>query len=137
MKTIRTAIIGTGSIAQSHVNAIRSLAPRVEVIAALDIDPGRLAPFCDANQLTHRYQDFRELLAKEKPDLVQICTPPGTHCGLSVQALQAARGSSAKSHFAGRWPSWIESTRLRRRAAVTAAASFNGGSGRAVNTCVR
>jgi len=87
MKTIRTAIIGTGSIAQAHATAAQSFAPRMEVVAALDIDASRLTEFCDKNKISARYSDFDELLQKERPDLVQICTPPGTHCGLSVQAL--------------------------------------------------
>src|SRR5262245_4676904 len=89
MKTIRTAIIGTGSIAQAHWNAVHSLAPRIEVVAALDISADRLKEFCDKNKIARSYSDLAALLEKERPDLVQICTPPGTHCELSVQAMRA------------------------------------------------
>jgi predicted dehydrogenase len=89
MKPIRTAIIGTGSIAQAHVTAALTLAPRVEVVGALDIDANRLKEFCDKNKIVRSYTDLAALLEKERPDLVQICTPPGTHCDLSVQSLRA------------------------------------------------
>lgn len=89
MKSIRTAIIGTGSIAQAHFDAAKSLDARVEVVGAMDIDNERVRVFCEKNQIARSYTNVEELLSREKPDLVHICTPPGTHCSLSVQSLEA------------------------------------------------
>lgn len=36
-----------------------------------------------------RYTDVAEMLSTEKPQLVHICTPPGTHCELTIQALES------------------------------------------------
>jgi predicted dehydrogenase len=89
MTTIRTVIIGTGNIANSHLTAIQSLAPRLEIVAAMDVDAERAKAFCAENKIPRAYTDLDELLAKEEPDLVQISTPPGTHCDLSVRCLEA------------------------------------------------
>lgn len=88
-KTVRTAIIGTGGIAGSHVNAARAVGERVELAAAMDIDPDRVDAFCETHEIPGKYTDLASLLETEEPDLVQICTPPGTHCDLTVMALEA------------------------------------------------
>lgn len=88
-KTVRTAIIGTGGIAGSHVNAARAAGERVELAAAMDIDADRVDAFCETHEIPGKYTNFAELLETEQPDLVQICTPPGIHCDLIVQALEA------------------------------------------------
>jgi predicted dehydrogenase len=88
-KPIRSAIIGTGGIAGAHVTAQHHEAQRTQLVAAVDIDPTRVDAFCETHAIPARYTDAREMLAQEKPDLVHICTPPGTHCDLSVLCLEA------------------------------------------------
>ena len=85
---IRAAIIGTGGIAKSHMAAARQEQERVEVIAAADVAPQNLINFCDEHGIPNRYDDPRKMLDEQKPDLVHICTPPGTHFELCVQALR-------------------------------------------------
>lgn len=89
MKTIRTAIVGTGSIAQAHCNAIQKIGARLEIVGAMDVDAGRVGAFCAKNQIAQAFTDAGELFEKQKPDIVHICTPPGTHCALSVKAMEA------------------------------------------------
>ncbi|MEZ4636699.1 MAG: Gfo/Idh/MocA family oxidoreductase [Caldilineaceae bacterium] len=86
---IRVAIIGTGGIARSHVAAARHEDPRVDLAAAVDIDADRVHAFAEAHNIPHAYTDVAEMLATESPKLVMIATPPGTHCDLIVQSLEA------------------------------------------------
>lgn len=86
---IRAVIIGTGGIAGSHVTAQRQEAERTQLVAAVDIDAARVDAFCETHSIPARYTDVGVMLAQEKPDLVHICTPPGTHCDLSIQCLEA------------------------------------------------
>lgn len=87
--TIRVAIIGTGGISGAHVRGLREQGDEVELVAAVDIDAAQVKKFCTAFDVARGYTDVDEMLAKEKPRLVHICTPPSTHCALSVKALRA------------------------------------------------
>jgi predicted dehydrogenase len=88
MKPFRVAIVGTGGIAGSHMNALRHEQERVEVVAAVDIAPQNLKVFCEQHDITHAYADMQTMLDEQKPNLVHICTPPSTHFDLAVQALK-------------------------------------------------
>ena len=89
MKPFRAAIVGTGNIARSHMNALRHEQERVEVVAAVDVSPGNLQTFCEEHGITHGYADLQTMLDEQKPNLVHICTPPGVHADLIVQTLRA------------------------------------------------
>jgi predicted dehydrogenase len=81
--------VGTGGIASAHADGIKSLSERAKLVAAVEIDPERLGKFCDKFEVPGRYTDLAEMLTKEKPDLVQVATPPGTHCDISIQCMEA------------------------------------------------
>jgi predicted dehydrogenase len=86
---IRAAIIGTGGIAKSHVQAVAAAGGRVELAAAVDIDPDRVDAFAETHSIPRRYTDAAAMLHQEQPSLVFVATPPGTHCDLSVMCLEA------------------------------------------------
>ncbi len=86
---IKTAIIGTGGIARSHVAATVHNKDAVDLVAAVDIDADRVGAFSEEHSIAHSYTDVGQMLAQESPDLVLIATPPGTHCDLIVQSLEA------------------------------------------------
>jgi predicted dehydrogenase len=85
----KVAIIGTGGIAAQHIDALRQNAPRVEVVAGMDVDPERVQAFCARQGIPHVYTDTAKMLAAERPALVHICTPPSTHTALAIQCLEA------------------------------------------------
>ncbi len=85
----RAAIIGTGTIADAHARAIAELAPRIELVAVVDLDESRARTFADAHGGATVYADADSLFAAEDLDLVHISTPPQTHVGLATQALRA------------------------------------------------
>jgi predicted dehydrogenase len=55
----------------------------------VDVDPARLEAFREKYGVGAGYADVAEMLAREKPDVVQICTPPGSHADLSIACLEA------------------------------------------------
>ena len=73
------AIVGTGGIAAVHAADIQRLDGRATIVAAVDVDPDRLAAFADRWSVPRRYQDLAAMLDAERPDLVHLCTPPGLH----------------------------------------------------------
>ncbi len=78
----RVGIIGCGGISAVHVQALREL-DTTQLISCADVIPEQAARFgCTA------YTDWREMLDREKPDAVHICTPHHLH---PVMAAEAAR----------------------------------------------
>jgi predicted dehydrogenase len=89
MKPYRIAIIGTGAVVSSHIQAIRSVGGRANLVAAVDVDEARVKAFCAEHQVPGCYTDVGEMLVAVQPDLVHIATPPATHLPLIVQSLEA------------------------------------------------
>lgn len=80
---MRVGIIGAGWIAAEHVATLQEL-EGVDVVAVCDLDQAR------ASQLTKHaatYTDWRQLISREKPNAVFVCTPPLSHREVAVAAL--------------------------------------------------
>ncbi|WP_424530332.1 Gfo/Idh/MocA family protein [Sphaerisporangium viridialbum] len=87
---IRVAIVGTGGIAGAcHMPALAGERHRAEVVAAVDVDGSRAKSFCAEHGIPEAYTDLGEMLARERPDLVHICTPPYVHARQVVECLRA------------------------------------------------
>ncbi|QJD86898.1 Gfo/Idh/MocA family protein [Cohnella herbarum] len=76
-KELRVAVIGAGAIAGNHFEAIQATAG-LRACAVADIDQDR------ADELAGRYginsyQDYRELIERERPDVVAIALPHYLH----------------------------------------------------------
>jgi predicted dehydrogenase len=89
MSPYQTAIIGTGGIAQQHLEAIRQFPNQLALAAVVDSDPERLATFAQTHNIAHTYTRTEDLFNAHQLDLVQICTPPRSHLDLIQQSLQA------------------------------------------------
>jgi len=89
-RRIRAAIVGTGGIAEiGHLPALRSQAHRVDLVAAVDVDPERLEAFARKHEIPNAYTALDAMLAREHPDLVLVCTPPAAHADAVVRVLEA------------------------------------------------
>src|SRR6185369_14351955 len=92
-RTFRTALIGTGWWGKNILKeAIAS--KRCKIVALSDVDASVLEIAADqVNDLTgsapKTYGDYRELLEKEKPDIVIIATPDHWHALNTIDALKA------------------------------------------------
>jgi predicted dehydrogenase len=77
---IGVAVVGCGFFAQNHLNAWRDLArDGVELIAVCDIDAAKAKAAAEKFKVPRWYTDLDELLAKEKPGLIDIVTRVETH----------------------------------------------------------
>ena len=86
----RAAILGTGSIAEiGHLPALRALSDRVELVAAADVDPGRVEAFVRKHDIPSGYTSLDAMLEEQRPDLVHVCTPPFAHVDAVVSVLNA------------------------------------------------
>jgi len=89
MARYRIALVGTGAIADYHMQALGALKERVEVVAAVDVIQARVEAFCARHAIPRFYTDITEMLEKEHPDLVHIATPPHTHYDLILLSFIA------------------------------------------------
>lgn len=87
---IRIAIIGTGGIAHTHMEAYKALKGRCEVVALVDIIPGKAKRFMEEFGLKcDTYENHEEILGRQDIDLADVCTPPYVHASISINCLRA------------------------------------------------
>jgi myo-inositol 2-dehydrogenase / D-chiro-inositol 1-dehydrogenase len=80
---VRVAIIGAGWIAAAHAATLRRL-DGIDVAAVCDVDAGRARELAASAAV---YTDWLELLDRESPDAVFVCTPPLAHRDPAIEAL--------------------------------------------------
>lgn len=89
MKKLQYAIVGCGSFGKSHLKALIQM-EQVEIIALCDIHieaAEEKKAFFGLNACC--YCDYRELLEKEKPDVLAVVTSDQSHCEITIAALRA------------------------------------------------
>src|SRR5688572_21289025 len=86
--SIRTAIVGTGYIAEFHAGSIRE-AKGVELIATCDANLGRAKAFAGAWNIPRTFDSLSKMLEETQIDCVHLLTPPDLHFSLAKQALEA------------------------------------------------
>jgi predicted dehydrogenase len=105
---LRVAIVGCGKIADGHVEEIQKMPERAQVTAVCDRE------LLIAEQLSMRYRvpahydNFSELLDREKPDVVHITTPPQSHLFLTKQSIDAGCHVFVEKPFAMNLPETVE-----------------------------
>ena len=86
---MKYALIGCGRISPNHFAAAK--ANQLEIAAIADISPAAMddkaAKFSLDN--TRHYTDYREMLDREKPELVAITTESGKHAAIALECLDA------------------------------------------------
>lgn len=80
----RAAIVACGGIARAHAAAYRR-DPRVELVACAEIMPDRLTAFADQFDIPGRYADYREMMERERPAVVSICSHHNLHAPMTVE----------------------------------------------------
>ena len=85
---INHASFGAGGMAWADLTAIAKH-PAINVVAACDVDLGRTAEFRKKFPDARVYQDYRELLEKEKElHTVNVSTPDHMHAPIGMAAMQ-------------------------------------------------
>jgi len=82
---VRIAVIGTGGWGKNHVRVLSELG---NLVAVCDLDASRAAAYADKFRVKG-YSSVDELLVKEKPDGVTVCTPASTHFAVASKTLRA------------------------------------------------
>ena len=89
-KKLKVGIIGTGWIADAHVQAYMKM-PDVEIVAGADLVPGKAEAFFKKHGVegVRCYNSHKELIDAEKDiDAVSVCTYNRTHAECTIYALE-------------------------------------------------
>jgi predicted dehydrogenase len=86
---LRGAIVGLGNAALHAHLPVWSRSPRFRIDAVVEPDPARAAIARDRLPAAGVYPGLKAMLAAVEVDFVDICTPPCSHPGIVLEALQA------------------------------------------------
>ena len=86
---MKYALIGCGRISPNHIAAAK--ANELEFVGICDINPQNMHDKILKFELDpiHTYTDYKEMLEKEKPELVAICTESGKHAAIALDCIDA------------------------------------------------
>lgn len=87
MATHRVAVIGCGGISRAHMGGYLAC-ERAKVIAGMDINSTQLEKWGANFNISALYTNCEQMLKKEKPDIVSICTYANTHCELTLKGAR-------------------------------------------------
>ncbi|MGI9252391.1 MAG: Gfo/Idh/MocA family protein, partial [Thermomicrobiales bacterium] len=90
-RPLRVAVLGAGRWGQSaHIPGWKR-DPRVDLVAVCDVEQELAEQAATAYGIPHATTDFREVIARDDVDVVDVCTPSHTHFELSMAALRAGK----------------------------------------------
>ena len=117
-KKYRVAIVGCGGISQQHGNAWRNL-PEIEIVGACDEKLEPLKRFATEYNVQNTYNDLRQMLEKQQPDVLVIATWPSSHLTNLLEAVRCGvKGILVEKPIA------VNATQLEQMIQVTARADI-------------
>lgn len=84
---LRFGIVGCGVIGPTHAKALESL-PDAQLIAVVDSVPEKAEKMAEKYH-ARAYTSLQEMLERERPDVVDVCTPSGMHGEHACQVMRA------------------------------------------------
>lgn len=86
---MKFALIGCGRISPNHITAAK--ANNLELVGICDINPQNMHDKILKFELDpiHTYTEYKEMLEKEKPELVAIATESGKHAAIALDCIDA------------------------------------------------
>ena len=86
-KKYRVAIVGCGGISHAHGNAWRNV-PEIEIVGACDEKFEALSRFATEFEVENTYNDLRQMLEKQNPDILVVATWPSSHLKNVLEAVR-------------------------------------------------
>ncbi|MUG88496.1 gfo/Idh/MocA family oxidoreductase [Paenibacillus timonensis] len=112
---INVALVGTGSIAVTHLEAFTRFRDRCRITALVDRSGEKAQKLKERFSLDCEiYSDYEEIVNSDSVDLVSLCTPPSTHANLASAFLLAGKHVLVEKPMA---PSLSECDRMLEAAA--------------------
>ena len=101
MKPIRVGLIGSGFVAELHMNAYQRVYGVDAVVKAVVSRGEHVLEFAGRRCIPTVYRDYRELLQDKEIDVVDICTPAVLHAPMIVEAMAAGKHVICEKPFTG------------------------------------
>ncbi|MFN2541821.1 MAG: Gfo/Idh/MocA family protein [Chthoniobacterales bacterium] len=86
--TFRVGLIGTGRVARRHLYGYRKTR-KATVVAAADPDAKQRGKAQSRFRIANVYSAFRDMLRRERLDIVSVCAPPRFHLPAVLAAAEA------------------------------------------------
>lgn len=84
---LKYACVGAGGIAEwKHIPGYQSIED-VEIVAVSDPNLKAANRVAEKYKIPNVYEDYKDMLAKEKPDIISVCTPNYLHKPVTIEAL--------------------------------------------------
>ncbi|HUJ06399.1 MAG TPA: Gfo/Idh/MocA family oxidoreductase [Streptosporangiaceae bacterium] len=129
--TLRIGVVGYGMMGRAHCYGYR-VAPmlrRLAVTPAVTVMSGRdgaaVAAAAAAYGVPEHVTDWRALVGRDDVDVVDICTPPGTHAEIAAAAAAAGKAVLCEKPLAVSYAQAAAAARAVRQAGVHNAVGFN------------
>ena len=90
MKPLKIGLIGTGGIAQVHMQALAKTED-IEVVAVCDLVEEKAVRTAETYGVPNVFVDYHDVLAMDEIEAVSICTWNQAHCAPTVDALHAGK----------------------------------------------
>ncbi len=128
---LRIGIVGYGVMGKAHSYGYRvaPLVRRLPVTPVVTVmsgrDAGAVAAAAQAYGVPATVTDWRELIARDDVDMVDICTPPGTHAQIATEAAAAGKAVLCEKPLALTYREAAAALAAVTRAGVHNAVGFN------------
>jgi predicted dehydrogenase len=101
MTKIGVGLVGCGFASELHMHAYRRVYGVDVEVKAVAARGDHVVDFAGRYQIPTVYRDFRDLIADDELDVVDICTPPNLHSSMIVEAMQAGKHVICEKPFTG------------------------------------
>jgi UDP-N-acetyl-2-amino-2-deoxyglucuronate dehydrogenase len=116
-RKIRLAVVGCGRISANHFASIEQHSDHLELAAICDVDAAVLDRH-GAKYAVPAYRNLDELLQRESPDIVALCTPSGIHPAQTVLAAKHKVHVMTEKPMATRWSDGVQMVKACDEAGV-------------------
>jgi len=112
---VQIGIIGVGQIGKSHLRRYREI-EAIEVVAVADVNESELERVAGEYAIPNTYTDFRDLLARDDIQAVDVCMHNNLHAPATIAGLESGKHVFCEKPIAG---SYIDGKSMVEAAAAT------------------
>lgn len=118
-RTVRLLIVGTGRMANSHVDSFKPIAG-VEIVGGVDVEADRVAKFCKTHRIARTFTSLDEAMAWGEFDAVVNVTPDALHYPTTMKIIAAGKHMLCEKPLAVSYPDAMQMTEAAEAANLVA-----------------